>query len=412
MKSVKILQYNILADGLAFDGFVCSNTLDTKNGETHSVKQFLQTLRSSISSNNVQHVIDLYDTPSNKDIYLKTLDLNNRWIKILKLVQDKDPDIIVFQEMDFYGIALKYLEHLGYISTSEENTDPYVELWKNKDNYVDNYVNLVKNQNYAFLPKLDSKARSFKIKRDNILSQDNDGCAIFWKKDLFGLKEIHVSQFKKYKSQKLDKDGALAVVLRDPKTQTDVVVVTSHLPSGQTRDRELERLEILDSEKGVFGLFLQDLIKKYSHVVVALDSNSDPIETYNDNSNNNNSNNDNNSNTNVWTEFHKIGFRSIWDSFYSSDKNTVEKRDNNYSRPITVNKIRGPLSDQPSKIGVHSHELIDHVFYKGFYFNEVDGFILEPKTFTDEEDALNNLIPNESEPSDHYPVLVNLSGYV
>jgi hypothetical protein len=177
------------------------------------------------------------------------------------------------------------------------------------------------------------------------------------------------------------------------------------LPSGQTRERELERLEILDSEKGVFGLFLKDLLQKYAHIVVALDSNSDPIETYHDDDK------DDRANSNVWTEFHKIGFKSIWDSFY--DQNTVNKRDNKFSRPVTVNKIRGPLSNQTSKIGIHSHELIDHIFYKGFNFNDnesdgLNGFVLKPKSFLNEEEALNNLIPNKSEPSDHYPVLVEL----
>lgn len=73
--------------------------------------------------------------------------------------------------------------------------------------------------------------------------------------------------------------------------------------------------------------------------------------------------------------------------------------------PVSVNKVRGPDSDQPKKIGMHAHLLIDHIFY-----SEKDEFlqhVLPPIRHVNSSLGLANLIPSMVTPSDHYPVVVD-----
>ena len=374
--TLRVLQYNVLADGLSQDGFVCSSSLSTINGDIHSIPQFLK---------NIKTASKLYDTKDNQQTADKCLDWYERWVKIVNLIYSTRPDIIVFQEMDHYAEALIDLGCIGYSSTIREQYIEYMPLWKNNRADKDTYIPLLEEQQYAFIPKLFSKARKFSLMR-GVNDPDNDGCAIFWRSDRFNLEQLHFCQFYKYQSDEKDSDGAMAVVLRDIMTNEQMSVITTHLPSGATTERELERLELLsNTEKGVFKKFILNLMKKVPRTIVALDANSDPLETYGLN------------NTNTWKAFKKMHkLYSIWGDYC--------KLKNAECRPVTVNKIRGPTSNQPSKIGVHSHELIDHIFYSGIFMHR---FAIPPVSFVSKEHALENLIPNMLEPSDHYPVMVD-----
>merc|ERR1712216_868813 len=72
----------------------------------------------------------------------------------------------------------------------------------------------------------------------------------------------------------------------------------------------------------------------------------------------------------------------------------------------SVNKMRGPLSGQPKKIGHHAYELIDHVFYSEGL--ELVEHVLEPRVHPSRAAAIDDLIPSLSNPSDHYPVVVDI----
>lgn len=390
MNRIKLLQFNVLADGLSQDGFLCTNTFETKNGNEISSQQVLSDIQNANGDETkLKEISNMLDTPKNVASSDYILNWQNRWKMILNSIKQNEPDIIVFQEMDRYDEVLKELKTFGYLSTNDFNdlnNVSYVPMWKNPTANNETYLDILRNQEFAFIPKLGSKARHYSLKRGNV-DPDNDGCAIFWK-NRFSLKNLEFKQFSKFNSNVKDTDGALAVVLLDKISGLDICVITSHLPSGQTRERELERLELLiDSEKGVFRTFIVDMMNRVDRVIIALDANSDPSEPLVEIVPGKTSN--------VWSEFLSIPhLSSVWKEII-------------HLKPVTVNKIRGPNSNQLQKIGVHSYELIDHVFYsdaiKFIGFSEG----CHPHIFKSKEEALRNITPNVSDPSDHYPVFVD-----
>jgi exonuclease III len=347
----------------------------------------------------LQELAEYYDTAENERVYEETLDWPIRWNKILDLIEKQTPDIIVLQELDHFDQALIDLKRLGYIANKSGNDIPYMPMWKNVEANAESYLDLLNAQSYAFMPKLLSKARKFGTKR-GMVDADDDGSVVFWKEDRFNLVDIQFCQFYKYESDEKDEDGAMGVILKDNITNEDIVIITSHLPSGQIRERELERMEILsDTPRGIFRQFITDLKDRCPRMIIALDANSDPTETYEDSDQSASSALVNN----VWTSFRCIdGLQSVWDDYFDQNGRTIDE----CNRPITVNKIRGPLSNQPKKIGVHSLELIDHVFYSQLQF---EGFVNPPIQFNSKSEALMHLIPNQSDASDHYPVITDFA---
>eukprot|EP00438_Fugacium_kawagutii_P000655 Skav222307 [mRNA] locus=scaffold1249:65583:65963:- [translate_table: standard] len=100
---------------------------------------------------------------------------------------------------------------------------------------------------------------------------------------------------------------------------------------------------------------------------------------------------------------------SVWDDFFDAEGN-VKKTENMESRmdpPVTSNKVRGPLSAQAKKIGAHAYYLIDHIFYDPDFF-AFEGHAFAPKQFQSSTDALEDVQPSLLNPSDHYPVIVDL----
>lgn len=96
------------------------------------------------------------------------------------------------------------------------------------------------------------------------------------------------------------------------------------------------------------------------------------------------------------------GIKSVWNEYFDAAGRSLTGK----SPPVSVNKMRGPSSGQPSKIGLHALELIDHVYFGGgVRFVE---HISELPSFSSAEVAAESLIPDENMPSDHYPVHVRL----
>lgn len=101
---VRVLQWNILADGLSRDGFVCSPTLTTTNGRACTSDEFLTMTNIAKNHNVMNEVIDLFNTPENTEVYERVLKWENRWPKMIEQIRQQDPDILCFQEMDHYAV--------------------------------------------------------------------------------------------------------------------------------------------------------------------------------------------------------------------------------------------------------------------------------------------------------------------
>jgi len=106
--------------------------------------------------------------------------------------------------------------------------------------------------------------------------------------------------------------------------------------------------------------------------------------------------------------------RSVWDDYFNPD-GSHKIRGRGYTL-VTTNKMRGPLSDQPDKIGEHAFAAIDHIFYgDGSQTGALDAWRLSllrhawgPLEYSSPHAALRHVLPSLEVPSDHAPVIVDM----
>ena len=138
-------------------------------------------------------------------------------------------------------------------------------------------------------------------------------------------------------------------------------------------------------------------------------------------------------NTSVWKTFK--GSNSVWSAFFDRDDGHLlagsggggdegkkgeakpaegkmgeaeEKGDwADAWAPVSVNKMRGPDSSQSNKIGRHAYHVIDHVFYNDGETTVGEAHVRAPVRYGEREQALHSLLPTLSNPSDHYPIVVD-----
>jgi len=220
---------------------------------------------------------------------------------------------------------------------------------------------------------------------------DDMGVAIFWKDRRLVATEISTHTYPG------GGKGFVKVRLsdrRDPKST--LVVLGTHLSSGEEPKDEEERLssELL-CEGGLIPAIKQ-LRGSGENLVVCMDANSHP-ETKPPGERK----------ASCWQELHRAAGASVWDDFYSENGDYIaEGKRKDVEHPVTTNKVRGPQSAQAKKIGLHAYSVIDHVFYAGnLQFHE---HVHQPVQYPSAKDALQEVLPSLRDPSDHYPVIVDL----
>uniref|UniRef100_A0A7S4W6S5 Endonuclease/exonuclease/phosphatase domain-containing protein n=1 Tax=Ditylum brightwellii TaxID=49249 RepID=A0A7S4W6S5_9STRA len=312
----------------------------------------------------------------------------------------------------------------------------YTENKGNDDLSPDKYFQHILNSRAAFAPKSYSNAYLFRSKRDGKAPDiDDDGCAIFWKKEI--LKPVELG-FLRVPSDTEKSEAVLALTLQHLETDMTFNVITTHLPSGDEPKKELERLAVLNNPSarwtarricfddtswkelpyennanfvGITSYVKYFAQRKDTQTIFALDANSRPSfpRIKSDSSSDE---------TNVWhTILSQTTLESIWVQ-NACIKENGESSDPKNPFVVSVNKMRGPSSNQPPKIGEHQLELIDHVFTNGkkselvthVDFNKKDFVPTAPKRYISKEgDAEIDLFPSSTMPSDHLPVVVNIT---
>jgi len=250
---------------------------------------------------------------------------------------------------------------------------------------------------------------------------DDDCSVIFWRKSRFSLSQIEyldMSAKGKYKS-------AVKATFCDRATGQLVQVMTAHLASGLAvkdcakRMKELTgKATVIPSsipDKGAKASAAAEAIMKLRTVkgmyawwkescqsgrcILTMDANSRPQfpgeET-------------------VWKTFSGANsggtgadvraWQSVWDKYFTAQGDPIAgSAPAGKNLPVTVNKMRGSMSQQPQKIGLHAYELIDHIYYsKGVNFLQ---HALPPKHYKNQASAAMKLIPDLVTPTDHFPVV-------
>lgn len=488
--AVRLLQWNLLADGLSRDGFCVSpvtladqwpygSKIPTTDGPpkefsamlkdmlaiTHEAKRRaaaekeaggtgaeLAERLEAIQDEKLEELARFkrqYDTHETQQNLLRCIDWDGRLRRMLWLISRASPDIITMQEVDHLNEIQASLEPLGYVCSVERGEEKAAERAKHHALHVLTGAEVLPRRQasgVAFSTKVGSEALLQKLERamesagvgatgavrqlfeaakvappkslkaglrspdfaaaggyEALLeylrrnglpelsadSIDDDGSVVFWKADRFEVRSIGHCVFGE-KDGDGGGEGAVKVTLRDRVAGRDISVCTAHLKSGNSSTQEAGRLQqvrgpvySLDGRSESLASWIGGPGER---VILAMDANSRPqfpgSET-------------------VWRAFKSQGWNSVWDKYFSEAGEARLER-----CPVTVNKMRGPGSAQAQKIGEHAYELIDHVFFRNL---RCQGHGLEPVTFASQEEALASLLPTLANPSDHYPVVADLT---
>lgn len=387
------------------------------------------------------------ESPELKRVDVELLDWKMRYNRIKTIVLSADPDVITFQEMDHLKQFLEDGEfssrYTCIVDTQKKyNTPTYSDPVREDDLCPANYMSHLVQSHAAFAPKSYSHAYKFRKQRDKCaVDLDDDGVAVFWKRDKFKPVELGYLQ---YPPENEKNAAAVAVTLQHLATTEIINVVTTHLPSGDDAKKEQERVAVLKSAAAAWtarriclnvnGFWKEisyeadtrfDGVLSYaryfaerrridsSRTLFALDANSRPTFPLIRQKMPNGDGDE----TNVWRMILEgTGLESVWVqvSYLESSGNATDSK---FPYVASVNKMRGPSSDQPSKIGEHQLELIDHVFtnatestiVKDIQINDNVKVAMAPLRYEKKEgDAELHLYPNSAMPSDHLPVLVDI----
>uniref|UniRef100_A0A7S0QW63 Nocturnin n=1 Tax=Pyramimonas obovata TaxID=1411642 RepID=A0A7S0QW63_9CHLO len=383
---VRVLQWNILAGGLSNDGFLVRNILrETSDKDFQTVVE--QVVKARENGEDMQVLKEKLASPESSVNHSIVLDWSLRWTRMQLYIAVAVPDIITMQEMDHMCQAEQDLGRLGYDCALPGRR--YCAAHDNMENYMSNradpptFFKHLTQTGAAFVPKTNSQCRL-------LGGGDDDGVAVFWRRDVF---EVARVEFLVYEDAKRNQ-GAVRVRLRHRAKGTEMSVICAHLNSGSSAKDEQKRLHqwcdgSLSQDGGRTGPSLKEWFTESAESIPTLccmDSNSAPGQQFE-----------------LWKELCCLsaeGADNLWTGYYDAEGRNTEA-----PAPVTTNKMRGPLSGQPKKIGEHACGAIDNIVFSKHL--AVAQFAWKPLTYATEEEALEDLLPSLNVPSDHMPVIVD-----
>eukprot|EP00588_Corethron_pennatum_P021611 CAMPEP_0194324738 /NCGR_PEP_ID=MMETSP0171-20130528/28829_1 /TAXON_ID=218684 /ORGANISM="Corethron pennatum, Strain L29A3" /LENGTH=449 /DNA_ID=CAMNT_0039083707 /DNA_START=124 /DNA_END=1470 /DNA_ORIENTATION=+ len=442
---VRLLQWNILADGLGDDGFLSTeySPIHAGSGDSdvgYEASQFMAMVRAAKQQDLADGIVEKMGELKTAEKALKkaadkasaaatvaslrqTIDATSqlvglkrrfehspqlaavgrnilswdvRYDRIKATILAARPLVVCLQEMDHLqqfardpafgavyacSVAGEYVP-AAYGGDGGDDLRPY------------NYLRHLLESRTAFAPKSYSHARNFRTKRvsqehtrayTNVKDDeenrrdykdvvDDDGVAIFWRRDAFQPVELG---FLRIASDSHKSDGAVAVVLEEKRTGRHLNVITAHLPSGDDPKKEQERLQVLHDPNQTWtaGRIVRRDDATWAKEPYARDSPFDGLLSYVEHYTRTGGTtafaSDCNSRPDfppgpdgrsVWTALaaSRAGLASVWvqTGYLTADGRPAPAT---AGVPVSVNKMRGPASAQPQKIGEHQCELIDHV---------------------------------------------------
>lgn len=392
--TIRVMQFNILADGLSDDGFLMRDCL--QDPETNAI-EFSDLLSQVVAARKVGG-----DSMEKLKVKLSTersiknckalMAWDRRWAQIRRIVAVGSPDIICFQEMDHMADAERDLANLGYVCSLPDRAylPAHAHLpdeGKLRDPKA--FLELLNSTGVAFVPKTNSNCRKFgRATREDA---DNDGCAIFWRASAFAVDKMDFLAFDNPKRNK----GAVKVVLTRLTDGRQLAVICTHLESGSGDKEEAARLkEVTENSLSRSGKIEGPSVAEWYRessiqhpTLLCLDMNTSPDR----------------SEPQVWRALRgmELGVRSAWDDWVAFDG--TKRR---LSLPTSTNKMRGPLSNQAKKMGEHAYGLVDHIFFGPDFTLKQHAW--EPLVHGSVEKAHEQLLPSLEIPSDHLPVIVDV----
>eukprot|EP00308_Calcidiscus_leptoporus_P009039 CAMPEP_0119353770 /NCGR_PEP_ID=MMETSP1334-20130426/2870_1 /TAXON_ID=127549 /ORGANISM="Calcidiscus leptoporus, Strain RCC1130" /LENGTH=444 /DNA_ID=CAMNT_0007367139 /DNA_START=83 /DNA_END=1417 /DNA_ORIENTATION=+ len=385
--AVRVLQWNLLAHGLRLDGFLVRDVL---GGDVHAdragFENMLRQVESAVTEADMKELKERLATPDAKANLAAVVDYERRWARVEEWLVAAAPDIITLQELDTFEGVHERLAQLGY-ECSGFHASAFVpahtvlaETCSTAEYLL--HLNL---QQLAYAPNYPSTARKIALRSDP--TADDDGVAIFWRAAAYTVERI---SFLPFRVQGNKQSAAVRATLRHRCDGTRLHVMCVHLSSGEGAADEMVRLQELRSVHPSADVSLLEWVEQSAAeapTIFCLDANSQPTRKEEDT---------------VWKTLRKLtGVRSVWDDHFTPHGVLKSAK-----VPVSTNKMRGPLSDQPRKIGQHACGVIDHVFFSTAYVRSRHAW--PPLAYSTKAEARRDLLPSLGIPSDHTPVVVDL----
>ena len=184
--TLRILQWNLLADGMADDAFLTSDVLRVGVGDSRlDVRAMAAAITSERRAGSVVGQADPRSRARQERNLAVHIDWEARWVGIRAAIERLQPDVITMQEMDHMAVAQPALLELGYACGIDGAVYAPAHAAGLSDDPDALVAHLERGPRVAFAPKgLASTCRKLKLKMgrgSTPADADNDGVAIFWR---------------------------------------------------------------------------------------------------------------------------------------------------------------------------------------------------------------------------------------
>jgi hypothetical protein len=414
MKSLTVLQWNILANGLSNDGFLVPlSKLIIKKHKLHQnlnvseEEYFQKQLVPFKNSKEIKTLKDLFNSTNLLFYFLKNFHKKNitnqnfkNWMANKESKTEKPETWNIEIGVEFQEKVDKMLSEFKEnwcIHIHQENIEQLVDVGKRKSKIIeivqeykpdimvfeeDDYLTGFEGYSHTIngkeckVSKVNSTAKSMKLAKGEINPTD-DGTSVYWNSDkLEPLEDFKLIYFQDQRS------GIILVPLLEKNSKKKICVIGTHLGSGKSESDEDYRISQIN--KGFQEIKSLNYVSTFDIVILCMDGNSNP----------NFKTGKYEKEKNMWktlTEY--IPLKGFWEGKFDTDG------------IWSVNKFRGAGTDQSSKIGEYERNFIDYVAYSGDLKYEK----MMKKLFIKDEKNVFQLLPNEENPSDHVPLIVNFS---
>jgi len=187
--TLRVMQWNLLADGLSGDGFlvhpvladwpVGNDSVPTVDGE--KTVKFHELVNEIINARGNDKELEFLQFKYATAAFQRNLDAITDWqarqlqIQLVILSMGR-PDILVFQEVDHYGSLADGLAQLGYSSQLSNASAPYMPAHLSGHHTSDaegiaNFCASIEQVGHAFVPELGSTAMRLAIERRGLTKQ-------------------------------------------------------------------------------------------------------------------------------------------------------------------------------------------------------------------------------------------------
>jgi len=251
--SVRVLQWNLLARGLADDGFLVSDVLggaDTTGGQADAVAEAAADT-SAAAAEALSALRGRLATPRARANHAVVLDPARRWARVRETVAAYRPDILAFQELDWMAEAIPSLAALGYECGTPDAPPhraylpPHAALASSSADEAPRAEDLLEalaSSGRAFAPKHPSVSRRQALALGSADAAD-DGVALFWRRDTWAAASLE--HFVLRQGTRLA--SFVKVNLRRSADGAPLSLLCAHLPSGASDADEARRLAFLDA---------------------------------------------------------------------------------------------------------------------------------------------------------------------